>query len=180
MKTGSLSDYAKYKNVNRSTVTRWKQSDRLVFDDNGLVDFKASDKRIKATEDPNRDDVRHRHAINRGDMPAADIDIQIGEAELSDNASYQESRAKKERYLALMAKIDYEKSIGELIEREQVKKDWINVATIMRSQLERIPDLISAELAQETDYNRVHAVLAENIENVLKEAAQKIESDFGV
>lgn len=94
MKTGSLSDYAKYKNVNRSTVTRWKQSDRLVFTDDGLVDFRASDKRIKATEDPNRDDVRRRHAINRGDISTQD-DPETNESHPSGNASYQESRAKK-------------------------------------------------------------------------------------
>ena len=97
-------------NVNRSTVTRWKQADRLVFDDNGLVNFKASDKRIKATEDPNRDDVRRRHAINRGDMPAADIDLEIGESDLSDNVtSYQES-AQKRTLFGADGKIDYEKA----------------------------------------------------------------------
>lgn len=177
MKTGSLSDYAKYKNVNRSTVTRWKQSDRLVFTDDGLVDFRASDKRIKATEDPNRDDVRRRHAINRGDISTQD-DPETNESHPSGNASYQESRAKKEHYLALQAKADYEKSIGELIERAQVERDWANVAIIMRSALERIPDMISAELAAENDHIRIHAILIQNIESALKEAAQTIENSL--
>lgn len=78
----------------------------------------------------------------------------------------------------MQAKADYEKSIGELIERAQVERDWANVAIIMRSALERIPDMISAELAAENDHIRIHAILIQNIESALKEAAQTIENSL--
>lgn len=170
MKKATLTEFAKIRGVNKSTVTRYKQADRLVFTDDGLVDVEASNQRIADTADPNRDDVVNRHAKNKG--------IEDDQEPDENTVSYQKSRAKKEKYLALQAKADYEKSICELVEREQVQRDWANVAITMRSALERIPDLLSAELAAETDHNRVHAILVENIETILKEASQRIESSL--
>lgn len=158
-------EFARMMNVNRSTVSRYKRDGRLVFTGDGLVDVDASKRRLKETADPNRDDVVQRHIKAKGMEPE-----EIDEA----TEKYQESRAKKEKYLALQAKADYEKSIGELIKREQVELDWANVAEILRSSFERLPDMLSGELAAETDYNRVHAILVENIESILKEASEQI------
>lgn len=170
MKTATLTEFAALRGVHKSTVTRYKQADRLVFTDDGLIDVDASNKRIKDTADPNRDDVVRRHAEKKNKT------YDIGSDDNS--ASYQASRAKKEKYLALQAKADYEKSIGELVERDQVQRDWTNVAIIMRSALERVPDLLSAELASESDHNRVHAILVENIESALKQASEQIKDSL--
>ncbi len=165
MKTATLTEFAKLRDVNKSTVTRWKQSDRLVFTDDDLVDVKASIKRIAETADPNRDDVARRHAKNKG--------IEIGSEE-AQSGDYQKARVKKEKYHALQAKADYEKSIGLLVERAEVDKAWVDVAVIMRSSLERIPDTLAADLASENDPSRINAILVDQIEIILKQAADQI------
>lgn len=172
MTTGNQSDFARAYGYSKAAVTQFKQADRLVFTATGQVDFEASKARIKETADPNRADVSLRHAATRErvmvpEMPDDDIDGAGG-------ATYQESRAKKEKYLALQAKVDYEKSIGDLAERAEVERDWSAVAVILRTSLERIPESMSAELAAETDENRIHAMLVEQIESILKQAADQI------
>lgn len=169
MKKATLSAFAKLRGVNKSTVTRYKQTGRLVFTDDGMVDVAESNKRIKETADPNRDDVVRRHAKNKS-IEIVDEEVQSGD--------YQRSRARKEKYLALQAKADYEKNIGQLVERAEVDKDWANVAAIMRSSLERIPDILAADLATETDVNRISAMLIDQIETVLKQAADKIKASI--
>lgn len=171
MKTGSLSDYAKYKNVNRSTVTRWKQADRLVFDDNGLVNFKASDKRIKATEDPNRDDVRARHENKRA-KNADDLD---SEQETNTvNIGFQESRAIKEHYKALQAKIDYEKKSGNYLDRESVEMNWVRAAATIREGLELIASQQSVNLASENEPTKIYDLLMHEFSIVLNKASDAI------
>lgn len=157
-------EFAKLYGVSPAAITQFKKADRLVFTDDGLVDVEASKQRIKDTSDPNRADVARRHAENRGS------EIEIDEVDLS----FQEHRRIREKYLALQEKASYEKSIGQLVERAEVERDWAEVATIMRTSLERLPDLLSAELAVESDPNRIHAMLVEQIEYVLEQAADKI------
>ncbi len=164
MKTATLSEFAKLRDVNKSTVTRYKQSGRLVFTNDGLVDVEASNQRIADTADPNRDDVVRRHAKNKG--------IEIGDE--TGGGAYQEARAKKEKYHALQAKADYEKSIGLLVARAEVDKAWVDVAVIMRSALERIPDTLAADLASESDPTRINAILVDQIELILKQAADQL------
>lgn len=170
MKTVTLSEFAKLRGVHKSTVTRYKQTGRLVFTDDGLVDVEASNQKIADTADPNRDDVVRRHKKNKETK-----ETKTGDEEVSGGA-YQEARAKKEKYHALQAKADYEKSIGLLVERAEVDKAWVDVAVIMRSFLERIPDTLAADLASESDTNRISAILIDQIELVLKQAADQIKA----
>jgi len=165
MKTATLAEFAKIRDVHKSTVTRYKQSGRLVFTDDGLVDVEASNQRIADTADPNRDDVVRRHANNKG-MEMPDEQVQSGD--------YQKARAKKEKYHALHAKADYEEKIGQLVKREDIDRDWAEVATTLRSHIERIADVLPAELAVEQDPKRIRTILKKHINDALTEAADKI------
>lgn len=61
----SKAAFARRLGVDRSYVTRLGHDGRLVFVD-GLVDVEASQARLAATQDPAREDVRKRHAAQRG------------------------------------------------------------------------------------------------------------------
>lgn len=166
MTTVNQAEFAKILGFSKAAVTKLKNAGRLVFTDDGLVDVEASKERIKETADPNREDVVLRHAEKRGGKVETD--------KLSSGNSFQASRALKEQYHALQAKIDYQTRIGELVERSVVERDWMDVATILRTSLERIPDSMSAVLAAENDQVRVHAMLTEQIEQALKQASEHI------
>lgn len=160
-------EFAKILGFSDVAVTHLKNAGRLVFTEDGLIDVEASKKRIEETSDPRRDDVVRRNAEARGSDPGL-----LGQSPAS--VSFQESRAMKEQYLALQARVDYETRMGELVERTTVERDWMNVAIILRTSLERIPDSMAAVLAGETDIDRVHAMLTEQIEQALKQAADHI------
>lgn len=161
------SEFAKMLGFSSVAVTKLKNAGRLVFTEDGLVDVEASKKRIEETSDPRRDDVVRRNAEKRGSDPGS-----LSQSPAS--VSFQESRAMKEQYLALQAKADYEARMGELVERTTVERDWMTVAVILRTSLERIPDSMAAVLAGETDIDRVHAMLIEQIEQALKQASDHI------
>ncbi len=166
MITATLSEFAKLEGVRPSYITKLKQSGRLVITDEGLVDVDASRQRIASTADPNRDDVRARHASARTTAPDPTTDM-VGQ-------SFQKSRAVKERFLALSAKLDYELRSGSLVETESVKTAAESTGHIIRSMLENLPDQLAPLLAAEPDENRAHALLTEHIEIALTEIAARL------
>lgn len=169
MKSVTQAEFARILGFSRSAVTQLKNAGRLVLDENGLVLVDESKIRIRDTADPNRDDVAARHRKGRA-----------GRHDESDHATaksgFQEFRALKENYLALHAKIDYEIRIGELVEREKVDRDWINVATILRTSLEKMSDTLSGVLAAESDQSRVHLILTDQIETILNSISEKVKT----
>lgn len=66
----SKAEFARRLGVDRANVTRWAQDGRLAVVD-GLVEVEASLARLDATKDPNRDDVRQRHAKARDEKRMA-------------------------------------------------------------------------------------------------------------
>ena len=143
----SQAEFARQAGYARSYVTQLKQSGRLVMDGK-LVIVDQSLARIAATKDPNRDDVT-------GD-------------------SFQSARATKEKYHALQAKADYEKSIGQLVEYADVKRVGAEIGITVRTALENMPDQLSAELAPIHDQEQIHALLVEQVEDLLHKLSDKL------
>lgn len=185
MTTGSQAEFARKYNYSRAAITQFKHSDRLVFVSKGVLDFELSVKRIKQTAEPNRDHLIKRHAKKReSPKPSSQKVTHEQEQSIKENSvdqdtkqtesTFQDSRALKEKYLALQAKVDYEKSRGLLVERSEVERDFIRIATIMRSAFERMPDFLAAEFATEDDPNRIRAMLTDEIEAALRQGADQI------
>lgn len=163
------SEFARRQGWSPSYVTELKKRDRLVMTPDGLVDVEASLERIRQTADDNRDDVRARHAKIRNSEPQPD-------PEKNDIASktFQTSRALKERYLALTAKLEYETKLRTLLKADEVSAAATEIGSILRAQLENLPDLAAPLLAAETDEGRVHSLLVEHIENTLQQIAARL------
>lgn len=175
MTTASFGDFARKNGWHPSYVTRLKQSGRLVLTEDGKVDVEASEIRIKATEDPNRDDVRARHARARKEKNSSDGSIipppdpqasQISE-------SYTKSRAVKERYLALTAKLDYDRAAGLVVDTATVKNAGAAAGSALRAALENLPDQLAPLLAPVTDEDEVRRLLDDHMEIVLTQLADK-------
>lgn len=163
--TMTQAEYAAHRGVQRSYITRLKQEGRLVMTPDGRVDVAASDTRIGATADPNRDDVASRHQAARtgssGTAPAADG---VGN-------SYQAARAVKERFLALEAKRAYEEAMGLLRDGREVEAVVATAMTELRQRLESLASTTAPELAAMTDEGRVRAYLRDEINHALESAA---------
>jgi len=103
----------------------------------------------------------------------------MGEVELSEEEqatpnliTYNTARAKKEHFKALQEELNYQKAVGELLPAADIEKAATRTARIVRDALLSIPDRCSALCAAETDPNRVHMIIADEVENVLKSLSQ--------
>ena len=180
MSTETRADFARRLGVNRSTVTRWAEIGRIVMDGDA-VDVEASLQRIKDTGGA-RPDVAERHAAARGakvptgthsagagyTAPPASMPPAPG-ADPSDKVgnSYQAARAVKEKYAALSAKLEYERSVGNLIPKDDVDQALKAFAAATRARLDVLADQLAPILAPVADLGEAHALLAEHARLVL-------------
>lgn len=182
MTTLNQTQFAKHIGVTKGYITQLKQAGRLVMAENGLVDVEASQLRIKETEDANRDDVAERHAQNRGQplrvAPVSDYSAPSGINTPSNQdktgMSLQAARAVKENYQARMAKIEYEKAIGALINADEAKIWAADIGATFSSGLESLSGRLASELAMK-DSVVIRARLTEAFKELLNNVSDKIE-----
>ena len=77
------------------------------------------------------------------------------------------ARAVKEKYLALDAKIDYEKKVGNLIPKEDVDAALKAMGAAVRSAMEVFPDQTAPIVAPVLDLEEVHSLLAQACRDAL-------------
>ena len=200
----TLSEFARLKGWSPSYVTKLKADGRLVLTENGKrVLVEESVVRIEETKDPNRDDVGARHARARqaraggasptlsGDSPAAPGMEEVGRrqeqppratpgavAETPAGQSYANARAIKERFLALGAKLEYERAIGKVVDSAAVIAAGAEIGTVLRATLENLTDQLAPALAEGDPERerRIYARLVEHMEMVLTEISDKLKA----
>lgn len=147
-------EFARLLGVAKSYVTKLKEHGRLVMSADGkLVDIEASKARIAATADPGKPDVS---AQWKSRPPAAADDDETG------TPSYQDARAEKERYSAKMAKLEYEKAIGKVVDKADVQAVVEDVITQFRQGLENLPYRLAPELVG-LDLDGIRAALKQEV-----------------
>lgn len=153
-KAVTQAEFARLLGMNRSSVTRLKQAGRLVLTDDGLIDVDASRALMAETADPNRDDVAARHAATRGE--------ETSPPPTAEGEGYQAARAKKERYLAAQAQLDYERSAGKLVERAEVEAAISDLIITFGQALDNMPQTV-APLVIAKDLDTIRATLRTEI-----------------
>lgn len=165
------SKFAEIIGVDRSYVTKLKKQDRLVVDDDGLIDVDASVQRIKDTADPNRGDVVTRWKKERGDQALEvpqEIPPELTEDDSPEEHSYQRARAKKEHFLAERARVDYLRDIGELVPIADMRAAVADVVTAFRQTLEQLPHRTGPDLIGK-DLDGIRATLKQDIRAALSD-----------
>lgn len=173
MTTITRAEFARQMGVNKSTVTRWAEKGQIVLSGSG-VDVEASRQRLHETGGA-RPDVANRHAVARGkavgavETPAPPTPPSSTEDKVGN--SYQAARAVKEKYAALAAKLDYERSLGNLIPKDDVDTALRSLGASVRAKLDVLPDQLAPILVAVTDLDEIHALLAEHCRGVLSAVA---------
>jgi len=164
-------EFARLEGVAKSYVTALKTAGRLVITAEGLVDVDASRARLAQTADPSKEAVAKRHAAARGkkqdDPPPQNQTEKIG-------SSYQAARAVKEKYAAMQAKLDYERAVGEVINREAVQFMATDIATTFRVQMSSLPDTLAPPLAAMSNETDIRLLIADAIETALNDLSAKL------
>lgn len=171
MTTLTQSQFARHLGVDRAYITRLKQAGRLVMTDDGKVKVAESEARIAATADPAKDQVAARHAAER----AVAVDGKKEQKTAADPSaignSYAAARAVKEKYFAMQAKLDYERSVGELVRRADAAFAMTDAMSTLRMQLVALPSVLGDQLAALTNPHEIKVLLEDQINAALEEAA---------
>lgn len=94
------------------------------------------------------------------------------ESKQSSNNEYEAARTEKEIYRAKMAKLNYEKMDGTLIEAQAVKDLMFSTARLTRDSILNIPGRLSALLANQPR-EKVNEMLTKELRQALENLANK-------
>jgi hypothetical protein len=184
MTTVTQAELARNLGVSRSYVTALKAADRLVISDDGSgIELEASLARIDATRDPQRVDVSERHASARAGTllkasqanPEENKPPPAPPADRGDPNSYQAARAIKEIYAAKTARMEYERSIGQLLDRQAVENAVEDTMTVVRQHLEQMPNRLSPQIIGQP-LDAVRATIKREVNATLTEMVREFKA----
>lgn len=197
------SEFAQLNGIDKAHVTRLKQAGRLVMDGK-LVDVEASLALIRQTAHGsfvsklvkggvNSASTTSQRPAETGLERVANDSVGLPNLDQQKNAekpaflpnsqndqteratmSLQTARAVKENYNARMAKLDYERESGKLIDADAARLFAADLGATFRATLEILPDRIAAELVPLNNIEAIRATLVEAFEHVLLDLAHKI------
>ena len=158
-------DLAKIKNVSKSAVSQRKAKgifkQALVKTEDGK-DYLDKDLALKAWEGiyvPVKD-TKQELKQKIDNLPSDSI------------PDFAESKAKREFYLAELAKLDVEEKKKQLVSVDEIKKSSFAKARSIREALTNLADRLSHQLAGEDDATVIHNLLSSEHREALENLAQ--------
>ena len=160
-----MAELATLKNVSRTAVSKKIKSGKLegaIVNHNGrkLVNkeeaFRLWDLQALPSKDTN---VRKK------------LKEEIASKTVEEIPSYGESKAKREYFLAELAKIDVEQKKEQVIDVEIITKSAFAKGRAIRASLENIADRLSHQLAGEDNPSAIHKILTEEHREALENLA---------
>lgn len=162
----SFSEYARQRGISPAAVTKAVSEGRLsraiVLGSKGKksIDTEVADQEWSGSTDTTMGAPSH--ASPRGHSVSA-------QAITDEPPKFMESKAKREAFMAELARLEYEEKSGKLVQADDVKREGFRVARIVRDSMLNIADRVASELAAETDPFRVQQRLTQEIRLALTE-----------
>jgi pyruvate/2-oxoglutarate dehydrogenase complex dihydrolipoamide acyltransferase (E2) component len=153
----SLRAYARHRGVSLAAVQKAIRSGRITPNADGRIDSERADAEWEAKTRPGQ-------RRTQSAPPAVREPIETAGA---GGLDYFRARAIRESYLARLAKIEFEEKTAKLISRDEVQVAAFTRARVVRDNLLNIPDRLAATLAAETDVDKVHRLLSDEIRMAL-------------
>jgi hypothetical protein len=148
----SLRAYAKHRGVSLAAVQKAIHSGRISPNADGLIDSDRADAEWTAKTRPGQ-----RRAKTVPPMPPQPAEAPAG------TLDYFRARAIRESYLARLAKLEFEERIAKVVDRDEVQVAGFTRGRVVRDNMLNIPDRVAATLAAESDEDRVHRILSDEI-----------------
>ncbi|UNC12872.1 hypothetical protein FE249_00830 [Acidiphilium multivorum] len=180
MATVTLREFGRMRGISGEAVRRAIAAGRLtrsvVYDDKGRprIDPGLAEGEWGSATHPTHGGKREAGAIAVDSaapaMPASQAAAaDPGEARGGGNAAatFAQSRAIREAYLARLAKLEFEERSKQVVRVDEVKNEAFKVARQVREAMLNIPDRLAAELAAASDPFMVHKRLADEIRQAL-------------
>tara|TARA_B100001778_G_C18591742_1_gene632607 strand:- start:1903 stop:2400 length:498 start_codon:yes stop_codon:yes gene_type:complete len=158
----SMAELAMLKNVSRQAVSKKIKTGKL---DGAIVNHNGKKKvnkeeafRLWDLQAPPSKDTTVRKQLKE------EIDLKLE----NDIPSYGESKAKREYFLAELAKLDVEQKREQLIDVEIAKKSGFAKGRAIRESLLNIADRLAHQIAGEDDPGAIHKILTEEHREALE------------
>ena len=162
----SMAELAKLKNVSRMAVSKKVKSGKL---DSAVVNHNGR-KLINKEEAFRLWDIQA--------LPSKDTTVRkqlkqkINAKTEDEIPAYGESKAKREYFLAELAKLDVEEKKEQLVSVDEIKKSSFAKARAMREALTNLADRLSHQLAGEDDATVIHKIIYSEHREVLENLSQ--------
>ena len=161
----SLAELAMLKNVSRAAVTKKIKSGKLqgaVVNHNGrkLVNKEEA---IRLWD---RADTRVVTTVKK------ELKQKIDNLSADEIPDFAESKAKREFYLAELAKLDVEEKKKQLVSVDDIKKSSFAKGRAIRESLTNLADRLSHQLAGEDDATVIHQIINSEHKEALNNLAQ--------
>lgn len=166
MTLGTKSAYADHIGKSHQYVTKLGKNNRLVMVGK-KVDFEKTDALIAATADPGND-PNSTMAKPVENLTDEELKKQIETNSLITH-KYQSSRAEKESYAALNMKVEFERKIGQLVDKDGIQKAAFNVGRILREKLKSVPAKLAPKVTIEMELKKNHAMIEAEMEKTIRE-----------
>lgn len=178
----SVRAYAQYRGVSHTAVVKAIKAGRISVEPDGTIDPAKADAQWASNTLPSQ-------RLNIGAAkPAAKVETSPVSTQVSTQVStppmetrsaapdYQTSRSIREAYAARMAKLEFEERTGKLINADEVKVKYFNLARLLRDRIQQIPrkvapQIVAAVVAQ-PDQRVVEDLLMEAIREALEELSR--------
>ena len=161
----TMAELATLKNVSRTAVSKKIKSGKLegaIVNHNGrkLVNKEEAFRLWDLQAPPSKDTIVRKKLKEEIDSKTAE-----------EIPSYGESKAKREYFLAELAKIDVEQKREQVIDVEIIIKSAFAKGRAIRASLENIADRLSHQLAGEDNPSAIHKILTEEHREALENLA---------
>ena len=159
----TMAELAAFKNVSRAAVTKKVKSGKL---DGAIVNHNGKKK------------VNKEEAFRLWDLQAPpsknltvrkELKEEIDAKSINEIPNYAESKAKREHFLAELARLDVEQKKKDLIPVVDIKKSSFEIGRAIREKLTNLADRLASQIAGETDPQIIHKLLTEEHRTALEE-----------
>lgn len=160
-----------------------------------VIDLEAAERVVRsvlspaaAPGQPRADKVRERQAKAAAPAPvpeAAPAPASQPQASIADDpvpmqaGGYQKARAMREAYAAKLAQLDYQQKVGQLVSKDDMKAALFSAGRQLRDTLTQLPTRLAPQLASEQDQHVISMMLAQEINDALKELAHAFQRATG-
>ncbi|ELA2964422.1 Uncharacterised protein [Klebsiella variicola] len=164
------SQYAQHSGVDRKTIGRWIKAGRFIVMDGDLIDVEASDAALKKNrdgKDPRASNAKKKKMPAVADDVADEIEDTARKIILTEGADLtrEEAARVRENYMALLAKLQYEKDSGQTIELVAAEEILFNAFRQQRDAWMNWPSRVAPLMAADLDVpaDRMTEVLIEHV-----------------
>ena len=162
----TMAELAKLKNVSRMAVSKKVKSGKLdtaIVNHNGrkLVNKEEAFRLWDLQAPPSKDTIVRKK-----------LKQEIDSKKEEEIPAYGESKAKREYFLAELAKLDVEEKKQQLVSVDEIKKSSFATGRSIREALTNLADRLSHQLAGEDDATVIHNIISTEHREALENLAR--------